>query len=309
MRTRAGMRERVKKGLWMGGGRVPWGYYYDRNDGILHVDPDQAEMVRKAYEMYIDGMSCINIARMLGFKSEGVVSKILKRKSNIGMIEYNGGEYKGLHEPIVSEEIFYKAAECMKRRTTNSYVANDHILTGLCWCGRCGAKMRYQKWGKYHKIRCYSQDPGGKEYMIKDPNCDNEKVIASWVEDEVEDCFKRFAVNVEERSEKVSRKGVLEHAIEKSNSKVKKLYRLYAENENDNLLEVIQEEEAALKGLKEELRKELEKKSNDSIDIQEIRRVADVWDTLTAKEKNRVLKACVEKVVIDGEDIEVHFKL
>ena len=54
MRTRAGMVERVKKGLWMGGGRIPYGYYYDRNDGILHIDEENAIKVRKAYEFLKD---------------------------------------------------------------------------------------------------------------------------------------------------------------------------------------------------------------------------------------------------------------
>ena len=55
MRMRAGMIERVKRGLWMGGGRIPYGYYYDRNDGILHPKEDEAIKVRQAYEMYYDG--------------------------------------------------------------------------------------------------------------------------------------------------------------------------------------------------------------------------------------------------------------
>lgn len=311
MRTRAGMKERVKKGLWMGGGRVPWGYYYDRNDGILHPHPEQAEMVRKTYEMYIDGYSCDKIAKILGFKGERIVDQILKRKSNIGIIEYNGQEYNGKHEPIVSKEIFYKAQECMKRRHTNSHIANNHILTGLCYCGRCGARMRYQKWGKYHKLVCYSQyGESGKQYMIKDPNCDNEKVRAARIEEEVEDCFKRFIINVEEKQSHKSNQKFIESAIDKSNSKIKKLYHLYAENENDNLLEVIREEEERLKELKKDLQEEIKKESdNKSLDLKEIKRVADVWDMIDNKEKNKVLKMCVDKVVIDGEDIEIHFKL
>ena len=88
MRMSAGMLERVKKGLWMGGGRIPWGYYYDRNDGILHVDEEQAKMVRNAYKLYLEGYSCDKIATMLGFRGERIVTQILKRKSNIGLIEY-----------------------------------------------------------------------------------------------------------------------------------------------------------------------------------------------------------------------------
>ena len=35
--------------------------------------------------------------------------------------------------------------------------------------------------------------------------------------------------------------------------------------------------------------------------------MADVWDSLTVKEKNRILKECVEKIIIKGSDIEVSF--
>lgn len=169
MRMNAGMDERIKKGLWMGGGRIPTGYYYDRNDGILHVDNDKAENVKKAYAMYLDGYSCERIADILGFTSERIVSQILKHKTNIGLLEWKGKTYKGLHEPIIDDKTFYQVQELMKKRSSNSYQATtEHMLAGLCYCGRCGARMRYQKWGKYHKLVCYSQQ-STKKYMIKDP--------------------------------------------------------------------------------------------------------------------------------------------
>lgn len=309
MRTRAGMKERVKKGLWMGGGRTPYGYYYDRNDGILHPKEDEAEIVRKAYRLYIDGYSCERISKMLGFKGERIVIQILKRKSNIGIIEYNGEEYKGLHEPIVDEHTFYQAQECMRKRHTNSHVTNDNILTGLCYCGVCGARMRYQKWGKYHKLVCYSQQKS-KEYLIKDPNCNNAKVRADEIESEVEDCFRRFAINVEETQKVESKTAIIEDSIKKSNSKIKKYYSLYAENESDNLMELIQEEEKRLSELKAELQSEVsQEKSISPNKVKEIKRVSDVWDSLKSEEKNKVLKQCIDKVVITGEDVEVYFSI
>lgn len=310
MRTRAGMKERVKKGLWMGGGRVPWGYDYDRNDGILHPNPEQAEMVRKAYRLYIDGYSCSSISKMLGFKGEKIVIQILQRKSNIGLIEYKGEVYKGLHEPIVDEETFYKVQECMKKRHTNSHVTNANMLTGLCYCGVCGARMRYQKWGKdYHKIICYSQQKS-KEYMVKDPNCDNAKVLASWVENEVEDCFKLFSTSIEEKDESYGKAEIIEDAIKKSNAKIKKYYSLYAENESDNLMELIKEEEKKVLELSEQFRSEKEIESVSSLcDIEEIKHMSDVWDELDSHEKNKFLKRCVDKVVITGDDVDVFFSI
>lgn len=307
MRTRAGMVERVKKGLWMGGGRIPWGYRYDRNDGILHIVPEQAEMVRQAYKMYIEGYSCDSISKLLGFKGERIVIEILKRKSNLGLIEYKGEVYQGQHEPIIDEETFYRAQECMEKRHTNAHVSDNNILTGLCWCGVCGARMRYQKWGSYHKLVCYSQQTS-KEYMKRDPNCDNVKPKAENIENEVEDYFLTFALRVEETQKAENRADLLEDAVKKANAKIKKLYNLYAENSSDNLLEVIQDEEKRLKDIKKEL--EAEKKKERLFDadrVDRIKQATEAWEILSNSEKNKVLKEAIERVIVTGDNMEIRF--
>lgn len=308
MRMTAGMIERVKKGFWMGGGRIPWGYYYDRNDGILHVDQKEAEMVRKAFNMYLDGYSCENIAKIVGFKSEKIVRDILKRKSNIGMIEYKGKVYKGKHEPIIDEATFNRVQDLMRKRTTNSHVNHDNLLTGLCYCGVCGARMRYQKWGNYHKIVCYSQYKN-KEYMQRSDHCYNLKPFASDIEAEVEDCFKRFLINIDNQDEPPkNHKEEIEESIKKSSAKVKRLYMLYADNPSDNLLDVIKEEEDKICSLKKQLELEIENdRRSDTEKIEKIKRMSDVWDTLTVRDKNRVLKECIERIIITGSDIEIRF--
>ena len=50
-RTRMGMKERIKSGLWPGGGRIPFGYDYDSKSGVLVPNRD-ADTVRKIYELY-----------------------------------------------------------------------------------------------------------------------------------------------------------------------------------------------------------------------------------------------------------------
>lgn len=310
MRMSAGMVERVKKGLWMGGGRVPLGYYYDRNDGILHIDEEQAEQVRYAYKLYLEGYSCEKISHMLGFKGERVVNQILKRKSNIGLIEYKGNVYKGLHEPIVDEDTFYQVQRLMEKRKTNSHVANDHLLTGLCRCGVCGARMRYHKWNGNHRIVCYSRIKG-KEYMRKSDNCSNDVHLAKNIETEVEDCFKLFAINLDGAIQNtVDKVASIEKAIKSANAKIKKMYEMYFDRQSENLLEMISEEEERLKVLKNEFVSENSSKKNSfsSDKINQIKRVADVWESIDQKEKNKILKECVEKVVLTNGDIDIFFR-
>lgn len=311
MRMSAGMVERVKKGYWMGGGRIPWGYYYDRNDGILHINEEQAEQVRNAYKLYLDGCSCDKIAHILGFKGEKIVTNILRRKSNIGLIEYKGDTYKGMHEPIIDEDTFYKTQELMKRRSTNSHIANNHLLTGLCYCGICGARMRYHKWDGNHRLVCYSQLKG-KEYMQKDKDCKNKIAIAKEVEKEVEDCFKMFSVNAgTEHCDKVDKTELLEKSIKSTNAKIKKMYDMYFERQSENLLEMISEEESKLKELESELasEKSLKRRMLSSEKINEIRHISDVWESVSPKDKNKILKECIEKIVITNGDVEIYFRI
>jgi site-specific DNA recombinase len=309
MRMSAGMVERVKKGYWMGGGRIPFGYYYDRNDGILHPKEDEAEIVRQAYKLYIDGYSCEKISQMLGFKGERIVIQILKRKSNIGMIEYKGAVYQGLHEPIVDEDVFYKAQECIKKRSNNSYVTHDNMLSGLCWCGVCGARMRYQKWGKYYKLVCYSHYKSTKKALRKSDNCKNPIVMAKVIEDEVQKCFIDFSINLSNESfSEENNTTVIENAIKKSNSKIKRMYEMYLDNLSENLMEMIREEERNVEELKNQLIMEMRKENIDNSEkVEEIKKIADVWRLLTNQAKNKVLKECVEKIVITGDNIEIRF--
>ena len=72
MRTRMGMKERVKEGYWMGGGRVPYGYDYDQKQGILIPNKD-AKKVKKMYDLYLQGYSPQSIANMLGLKYDKLV--------------------------------------------------------------------------------------------------------------------------------------------------------------------------------------------------------------------------------------------
>ena len=89
IRTRmtAGLQERVKGGKWRGGGNIPYGYRYDRNDGLLHIYEPEAAVVRKVYDLYIDGNSCLSIPDLIGVKkTERAIILILKNTTYTGVV-------------------------------------------------------------------------------------------------------------------------------------------------------------------------------------------------------------------------------
>lgn len=314
-RTRMGMKERVKAGLWMGGGRIPYGYDYDRIKGILVPNKD-AENIKKAFELYLQGNSLGYIANLLGMTSDKIVSGILTRRTNCGYIVYNGVEYKGQHEAIIDEDTYNRAQEMMQSRSVNNLSTSTYLLSGLLYCGKCGAKMRYQRWGKSKdpKIYCYSQQTS-KKYLIKDPNCDNLKLWA----DEVETAVIKdlFSMSLSKSEEKASTKTTitvletLQQNYETTTNKLKKLYNLYASSPDEILLETINESKKELDKIKVQITKERER-SEISKKInkhkQDIRDIASSWEFMTDKEKQTVLRDNIERVTITDELIEIKYK-
>lgn len=316
LRTRMGMKERVKSGLWMGGGRVPFGYDYDKEKGVLVPNKD-ARKVREIYKLYIEGKAPQEIANLLGLKYDRLVYQILMRKSNYGIIEYNGEEYQGQHEPIISKEIYDIAMRCMLERKFVRANTSEHLLTGLLHCGKCGAKMRYQKWGnKGCKLVCYSQQKS-KLYLVKDPDCNQERIWADEVEEKVIRAIFAFANNYKpSETESLAPGDTVSLLYEQQsalNKKIKKLYNIYAaEEDNDILLETIDELKKKLNKINEQI------ELNTQSDIVLARRkekaellltVSELWDTMDVRQKKHIIRKLVNKVVITDSHVHIDFSL
>lgn len=312
LRTRMGMKERVKSGLWMGGGRVPFGYDYDKEQGILVPNKD-AEKVKQIYDLYLKGYSGQNIANILGLKYERLAMQILKRKSNYGIIEYNGEEYQGKHEPIISKETYDLAMNEMAKRSISRTISGENLLTGLVYCGKCGAKMHYQKWGKKgHKFVCYSQQ-SSKPYLVKDPNCDQEKYWADEIEQEV--INRIFLLKEQDNKDNKDKKiedtnviDVLNTQKKEVEKKIKRLYNLYAESEDDILLDTIQENKKQLDFINNKIQREIESNVT-TTNKDKIKKSLDTlqenWEYMTDKEKQTIVRSIVNKVIITGNEIRI----
>lgn len=297
----------------MGGGRIPFGYDYDSIQGILVPNKD-AQTVRRIYELYLQGYSCNKIAQLVGLKYEKLALQILMRKSNAGFICYNGEQYAGQHEPIISLETYTQAMDMLQSRSRNKLTTSCHLLTGLVYCGKCGAKMRYQKWGKNgYKLWCYSQDKS-KVHLIKDENCDNEKVWADEIEKIVIDHL--FQMSLEQNAESTQEYAgdILENLQQKyqiCTNKIKRLYGLYAQAQDDILLETIQSYKKELKKIASVLKTEQER-GDLAQRAQTIRthitNISQVWEFMSAQERQTIIRQCVDKITISDGNVKIYYK-
>lgn len=314
LRMRGGMLERVKQGYWMGGGNLPYCYSYDKEKGILMPIPERAEKARLALDLFIEGYSDVKIQRSLGFKAELTVRKILTSPVNIGYIPYKGELYKGLHEPIFDKEKFELAQTLRKsrRKAKTACFTEANLLTGLCYCGVCGCKMRYQKWGKKHMIYCCSHNSHLDYLPNYDANCDNTPHEATQIERQVEDEILKISLNVADYKPKGSnsKETMLRSQIKTEEQKVKRLYMLYAEG-NDTIVEMIKEVEESIVVLKGQLDTLVEEKTDiksKELVYENIKRLADVWEHIDKPKRNAILKSIISKIVIDKENIEIQLK-
>ena len=313
-RTRMGMYERVKSGLWMGGGNVPFGYDYDPKKDIL-VPNEHAEDVKKIYDLYLQGYSPNKLSEMFDVANDCHITNILERVTYIGKIKFRGEILNGLHEPLVDEETWNRVQAEMKRRAVKKTVTSSYLLTGLVYCARCGAKMRYQKWGKDGlKIYCYSQQKS-RPKLIKDPNCDNEKINAFELEEIVlKNLFsytKKIKSTVPENSSpNTSAIEVFKKKYDTLVSKIKRLYNLYAERGDTILLQTIEENNKELQMVENELsiassvekdRREIELQTKTITNLEES------WKLMTIKEQQQALRLCINKIVIDGYNVSIQY--
>lgn len=171
-RVSAVMISRAENGQW-NGGRVPYGYHYDKTTKELSADPFQAQVVQRMYAAYEQNQSLIKVCSILN--NEGItansgkqwtpttVSKILKNPFYLGIYVYNvhgdgkGGKkkpesewitFEDHHPAIVEKRLFDRVNFLLSRNRRGSVdkpktysKVNTHIFAGLVVCGSCGANF------------------------------------------------------------------------------------------------------------------------------------------------------------------------
>ena len=308
LRTRMGMVERVKQGYWPGGGKIPFGYDYDMDKGILVPNSD-ADTVREIYARYLEGQSTGRIARDLGLKYEHLVRQILLRESNTGAIVYRGETYPGRHEPLIDKTTFARVQRRLQRSDKPRAAASNKLLTGLLVCGHCGAKMRYQKWGGAgDKLVCYSRDKS-KPHLVHDADCPNRGVMARQVEEVVIRDLSRLAAEPVSPHRSKKEPAECRRALDRAQRKLRRLYELFAEGEDDTLRDAIARARRECSRAEQVLAcaQQAERQEERDAAQQALQTIGSCWDKLSDTEKQTLVRACVQKIVLQNDKIEIFY--
>lgn len=140
----------------------------DKKDVVIH--PEEAEIVKMMYRLYIGGESVRKIRNLLNEQYAGKTRSGAKWSSMVvGRIlcnpQYIGKRYEGtelvdfpIYQPILDEETWYKSIRRMKsRETPKGYsVTNHYTISGFIKCASCGEKLEIhsQRGVRYRVYAC-----------------------------------------------------------------------------------------------------------------------------------------------------------
>ena len=132
-------------------------------------------------------------------------------------------------------------------------------------------------------------------------DCNNSLEWADDIEEQVEEEILKISLNLSsyKPKEKATKLEIMQSQLDKEQTKLKRLYSLYADG-NDTVLEmkanVLSESKNAADAQKKEFVYE------------NIKKLADVWDNIDKKKKNMILKTIIDKIVIVNGNIEIQLK-
>jgi len=173
-----GMIKGVLAGHWQGARFAPFGYHYIKEKQLLELIPEEAEIVKMIYSMYLSGKTTSEITAHLyhhayktrtGIKFHSkLVCDILKNKFYTGKIVWNRKHYskkektkggygkgyrylpgnvsdvvegQGKHASIISDDDFKRVQLRLAnntKRIRRIFNKHEHLLTGILRCGLCG---------------------------------------------------------------------------------------------------------------------------------------------------------------------------
>ena len=149
-------------------GRVPPGYLnvIKRDNGrelrTVEVDPERGALVNWAFETYaksehtlvqltdeLDAMGLTSMPtanRAPSPLSRSTINRMLRNPYYIGIVSYQGVQYEGTHEQLVSKETWYRVQAVLDAHNAGEKRRlHPHYLKGSIFCGECGSRLCFDR--------------------------------------------------------------------------------------------------------------------------------------------------------------------
>ena len=125
----------------------------------MEVDPERARYVTMAFELYSTGQHSFPDLRDAltgaGLRMPATsrysqhpisihkIGDMLRDRYYLGYITYQGVEYQGRHEPLITPDLFEKVQKVLYAERGGGPLqrVHDHYIKGTVWCARCTRRL------------------------------------------------------------------------------------------------------------------------------------------------------------------------
>jgi len=157
--VKKGMREKALQGIYPG--HAPFGYRNNKADRTIDVDPIDAPIVIRIYELYATGLhSLSSLVRAMRMETGRKISRnnmhlILKNVFYTGFFEWSGQTYPGTHPLFLDHALFERVQSVLGSHNRPKYSKQKIAFRGIMRCAYDGCMITgdVQK-GKYVYYRC-----------------------------------------------------------------------------------------------------------------------------------------------------------
>ncbi|MGH3809361.1 MAG: recombinase family protein [Pseudonocardiaceae bacterium] len=124
--------------------------------------------------------------------------KMLRDRYYCGYVTYKGMEYKGRHEPLITEELFDRAQQVLDSHSGTGIRqrSHPHYLKGTIWCNRCKRRFIVQRTKNRHGDVYYYFFCAGRQDRI----CDHPYIPVEVMEQAVINHYSRMTLPEKFRS-------------------------------------------------------------------------------------------------------------
>jgi len=236
-----GLRQKLRNGVYPG--FAPIGYTNELRNHTILKDPENWQIVKKLFEEYATGKYTLEqiqkLALSLGLMSRrskknlslSRIQRMLQNPFYYGLFQFKNEIYEGIHEPIISKQLFEKVQRIMADRgkPRKEKLNYNFGFLGIFKCGECGqgitAEQHIKKSGLvFRHYRCTKKNTDCTQKYVneKDLHLQINEIFQKvalpqeWLnpileklnaeEKEISQNTKYFAQNVEKKIEEIDNK-------------------------------------------------------------------------------------------------------
>ena len=335
-KLKRGRQARVASGKWMGGGNAPFGYRYNKETSSLEVVPEEAEVVREIFRLYIEEkMPPQKIAER--FDLPPVHRRKDAAAEDRGALSF---QRRPGDPPDPDAQVPYRLHHLQRRGIRGQ--PRGHHLPGYLAGGPGGAaaaqrqpnglqlsalgpgilrRMRREDAlpeNKGHKLVCYSSQESSNARFGKADSCDSERFWCKDVEQAVIDELFRLKYlgqpDTRKTENSVDNIAVLQKELAAARKRLSRLYDFEDEDETDDVLsEKILDARQRVRNIEAQIREEerystIERKKQKIKGI--LRTLQSTWPEMNDVQRQSTCQQLIDRVIIykDGS-IDVKLQL